>query len=180
MMSALLIKDFKFNIRYILISLLVVVSGFVLFCIDGGESSYLFSITLLPILMFGFDIGKLCYMDDKDKALTYLESLPFRKKDFIISKFIEGLIVGIVSILIILIENLILKNIFNIGFDISVNNIIYSLTFIIFYMGMFFILYYKYDISIIQIQAPICYDISQLYTGPRSYFLFLRIKTSAG
>ena len=141
-MKALLVKDIQFNLRYIISSFLIAIIIYSLFCIEGGSSNLLISVTLI---IFNLAIGKLCFMDDRDKSSNYLEALPFKKDNFVAVKFLEGILILAISLLIIILENYLLKVIIDINFKIDIYYIISSLSFLLIYIGAFFIIYYKYN-----------------------------------
>ena len=144
-MKALLVKDIQFNLRYIISSFLIAIIIYSLFCIEGGSSNLLISVTIIPIIIFNLAIGKLCFMDDRDKSSNYLEALPFKKDNFVAVKFLEGILILAISLLIIILENYLLKVIIDINFKIDIYYIISSLSFLLIYIGAFFIIYYKYN-----------------------------------
>lgn len=146
-MIQLILKDFNFNKKNIYISFLMCLIGFYLISQDGQRYKIL-ACTLIPLLLFNFIIGKLCFVEDRDKVFKYIQALPIKKSHFVIAKYFEGFVVLVVSFVFIFIENFILKilnkNYFNL--DLQYALLIFSIMLI--YVGIFFFLYFRFNYQV--------------------------------
>lgn len=143
-MIQLIYKDITFNKRNICISILVSIIGYYCISIDG-EAYKTWALTLIPILMFSLFIGKLCFIEDRDKVYKYIQALPLKKSYFVMAKYLEGIIVLVLSFVLIFTENFIQKiiNKHYYNFNFKYVSLIFSLMLI--YIGIFFLLYFIFN-----------------------------------
>lgn len=146
-MFQLIVKDFKFNKKNIYISTLVSLLGYYLISQDGERYKVL-ACTLIPLLMFNFVIGKICFIEDRDKVYKYIHSLPLKKSDFVLSKYVEGAGVLIFSFAFIFVENYFLKLINKNYFNLDINYIMLIFSIMLIYIGMFIFIYFRFNYQI--------------------------------
>jgi ABC-2 type transport system permease protein len=146
-MIQLILKDINFNKKNIYISTLVCLVGYYLISQDGERFKVL-ACTLIPLLMFNFIIGKLCFIEDRDKVFKYIQALPIKKSHFVTAKYLESLLVLVLSFAFIFAENYFLKilkrQFFNLEFEYTI--LIFSVMLI--YVGIFIFLYFRFNYQV--------------------------------
>lgn len=102
-MLNLLWKDIHFNKKQIIIGIFAALF-FSCIIADGQKYSYV-GILMIPSLLFTFMVGKMCYVEDQKSVVHFLSSLPIKKSEIVMSKYIMSYISIILSLCIIMIVN---------------------------------------------------------------------------
>lgn len=139
-MIELIKKDVTFCFKYIiLISLVIIITPF-LIILEGRE--YLICLSfIIPLMVIGILLGKICYIEDSEDVRIFLKSLPCKKSMLIISKYIELLIL----VVFCLIYSISIQYIYKMDYDLSYIikiNIIISCIFMIYY-SIYLLIYFK-------------------------------------
>lgn len=102
-MINLIIKDISFNIRQVCIGILLSIA-FSMIILDG-ESFSMLAMLMIPSLLFSFTVTKMCFVEDNKSVYNFLMTLPIKKEYIVISKYIENILVFVVSYFILWIAN---------------------------------------------------------------------------
>jgi len=102
-MMHLVMKDFYVNKKYILIAVLYL--GFALFATENLAPSLIFALAI----SYGI-VTRSCFNDDKDRGSIFLRTLPIKASTIVISKYVLGLIIIFMNVLILLLFSLIKGN----------------------------------------------------------------------
>lgn len=100
------------------------------------------------MVVIGIIIGKVCYIEDSDDIKMFLKSLPYKKSSLIRSKFLELVILDIISMSYVIIIQIALKMNYSIE-EIMKMNIIAGSFFLIYY-SIYLFLYFKKDYNTAQ------------------------------
>lgn len=140
-------KDISFSKRYVSISLIFALIAPIALVFDGDKLYHLLSL-YIPMVIIGLILGKICYIEDSDDIKMFLKSLPYKKSSLIASKFLELIVLDIISISYVIIVQIILKMDYSIE-QIMKMNIITGSFFLIYY-SIYLLLYFKKDYNTAQ------------------------------
>lgn len=139
-------KDISFNIRQALLGVLGSAIVICLMVLDETKFST-FTFFMVPMFMFSFAVGRMCYMEDKDNVYMSLKALPINKKHIVLSKYIESFIIVILSYVLIYLANFVL-GLFGIkyySFNISLISFLAGI--LIIYFSIYLLIFFKYNFS---------------------------------
>lgn len=98
-MFQLIKKDILFNWKWALLLVLVAVLMPVLFFIDREETRYILWVYIIGnVLANSHFVSKSCYLDDSAQTRRFLASLPVKKTQLIMAKYLLGLLCMAASI----------------------------------------------------------------------------------
>lgn len=113
-----------------------------------GNKYYFTALLMAPSLMFGFIVGKMCYMEDQGSTKEFLLSLPVKKNGVVIEKYIVGMFCSYIGVVIVnLMFYLINNTIFNRAFLPNIHASVSVLIFLTIYNHVYLFLNYKFDYS---------------------------------
>lgn len=147
-MKALLIDDIKFHTKYILASILICIILYPIFYLDKEINSLIIGLILTIFIIFSITVGKLCSEEECGFVYEDIKTLDKNSHIFVLTKFIEGFSVVLISILIIALENYLIKTFSNTNLYFNTEEFFYCLSLFIIFIGLFFFLYYKYNYKI--------------------------------
>lgn len=139
-MFTLIKKDISFCSKYIYISILFCIASPFLLILDGDRLYQLLSF-YIPMVILGVIFGKICYTEDSDDVKMFLRALPYKRRDFIISKYLEVLFLDIISIIYVSVVQAVLDKNANIETILKTNILIGG--FFIVYYSIYLFLYFK-------------------------------------
>ncbi|MBQ3423401.1 MAG: ABC-2 transporter permease [Romboutsia sp.] len=139
-MFTLLKKDIYFCSKYIGITVVFCILSPILLVIDGDNLYQLLSF-YIPMVALGVIIGKICYIEDSDEVKMFLRSLPYKRSHIIICKYLEVLILNVISILYVSIVQRILEKSSDFGYILEINLLVGA--FFMFYYSIYLFLYFK-------------------------------------
>ncbi len=129
-MISLIIKDVTTQVKYIglLLSLYVVFSLIPIF----PEYIYL-NVGVLMVAM------RLAYIEEKNNALLFLKTMPLKTSTIVMSKYLSEFVIAVFFVLVSCVNVFIFSDK---GFE-GILQVIASLTVILFFAGIFFMLFFK-------------------------------------
>lgn len=139
-MFTLLKKDINFCSKYIWITIIFCLLSPILLVIDGDNLYQLLSF-YIPMVALGVIIGKICYMEDSDDVKMFLRSLPYKRSDIIMCKYLEALILNITSIIYVSIVQILLDKNSTLDHILKINILVGA--FFMFYYSIYLFLYFK-------------------------------------
>ncbi len=98
-MFNLLKKDLVQNKKYFFLTMIVVLIGSFLLLNDQDIQQYYVALYFLPLTILNMIIGKLNYIDDQNNIRLFLKSLPYSKYTLVGTRYLETMILIIVSII---------------------------------------------------------------------------------
>ncbi|MEG0691153.1 MAG: ABC-2 transporter permease [Clostridium sp.] len=142
-MLNLIIKDLLFNKKQCIYGLLggMLVS---LMIIDDVSFS-LAGIILVPGILFSFIVGRMCYLEDNISVKSLLQSLPIKKSDIVISKYLEGYLTFIISYIILILANFIIGFFYENRYDLTSYFIIIGFSIVNIYNSLYLYLNFRYN-----------------------------------
>lgn len=147
-MRYLIIKDIEFNKKYCILGL-IAAFGFSFIILDGVKYEFA-SYFMVPALLFSLMIGKMCHMEDTISVYSFLKSLPCKKRDLVVSKYIESFGTIIISYCIFVISNIVLSIFTEKQYDLTSSIMLYMFSMIIIYNSIYLYLNYRFNYSIAQ------------------------------
>lgn len=147
-MKALLIDDIKFHTNYILTSILICIILYPIFYLDREINSLIIGLILTIFIIFSLTVGKLCSEEECGFVYEDISTSNENNNTFVFVKFLEGFSVVLISILIIALENYLIKTLSYTKLYFNTEEFFYCLSLFIIFIGLFFILYYKYNYKI--------------------------------
>ena len=146
-MFTLIKKDFLFSKKYIIITTLFCTLSPLLLILDGDNLYHLLSF-YIPMVMLGVLIGKTCYLEDSSEVRVFLKSLPYKRSSLVISKYIEMLILVLISVFYVSAVQIILNKGSNIKATLVLNILVGA--FFIFYYSIYLYLYFAKNYNVAQ------------------------------
>lgn len=139
-MKSLIIKDIKFNLRYVAIATLFILIAPIVLALGEGTKSQFFAVVLyFPLLTVNYIIGKFCYLEDSLNTINFLKSLPINKYKRIGSRYLEG----VVLVLTITAYCTFIEHIFFMkNSSVSVQYFLISASIYLAYLGLYLALFY--------------------------------------
>ena len=147
-MKYLIIKDIRFNQKYFLLGL-IVSFGFTFIILDGIKYEVA-SYFMVPSLLFSLMVGKMCHMEDTISVYNFLKSLPCKKRNIVVSKYIESFGTIGISYLIFVMSNVILSNFTENQYNLTSSIMLYMFSIVIIYNSLYLYLNYKFNYSTAQ------------------------------
>lgn len=147
-MKYLIIKDIRFNQRYFLLGL-IVAFGFTFIILDGIKYEVA-SYFMVPSLLFSLMVGKMCHMEDTISVYNFLKSLPCKKRNIVVSKYIESFGTIVISYLIFAMSNVVLSNFTKNQYNLTSSLMLYMFSIVIIYNSIYLYLNYKFNYSTAQ------------------------------
>ena len=137
MMLQLIKKDILFNLKWALLLVLIAVVMPFVFYIDRGETRLILWVYIIgTVLANSHLVSKSCYLEDDAPTKRFLSSLPVKKSQIVLSKYVLGLLCIVVSLLLTALSSLAF------GFQPSIQGIqiavIYLLLYYAVFLGVFF------------------------------------------
>lgn len=136
-MLQLIKKDILFNLKWALLLVLIAVVMPFVFYIDRGETRLILWVYIIgTVLANSHLVSKSCYLEDDAPTKRFLSSLPVKKSQIVLSKYVLGLLCIVVSLLLTALSSLAF------GFQPSIQGIqiavIYLLLYYAVFLGVFF------------------------------------------
>lgn len=144
-MKKLLMKNLILNKKNILVGLLLSIL-FSSILIDGNKY-YPAALLMSPSLLFSCVVGKMCYIESSEGTKSFLQALPINRKQIICEKNIVAFLTILLGILIVNLMGLIINQILNTSFQVSISLILLMAGFLVVYNTVFIFLNYKFDYS---------------------------------
>ena len=141
-MLNLLWKDFYFNKRQIALGILFAL-GFSVIIADGQQFSSS-GILMIPSLLFSFMVGKMCQVEDQKSVFHFLSSLPVKKSEMVMSKFVMSYVSLLLGLLIMLGANVIAKFFTEASYQLLSMSSLMILAFVIVYNGVYLFINFKF------------------------------------
>lgn len=140
-MLNLLWKDIQFNKKQILIGILAALF-FSSIILDGQKYSYA-GVLMIPSLLFTFMVGKMCHVEDQKSVVHFLSSLPIKKSEIVMSKYVMSYISLLMGILIMGIVNVVARLFIPAYYDVFSPVSLTILAFVIVYNSIYLYLNFK-------------------------------------
>lgn len=136
-MIQLIKKDLLFNAKWALLLVLIAIAMPFVFYIDREETRLILWVYIIgAVLANSHLVSKSCYLDDSAQAKRFLASLPVKKAQIVLSKYVLGLLCIVISLLLTALSS------FAFGFPPSIQGIqiavIYLLLYYAVFLGVFF------------------------------------------
>lgn len=98
-MINLIMKDIKFNSKYVLIGLGLLIVTPIVIAYNESTIAQMYAVILyFPMFFINIIIGKTCYLEDSDNTKRFLQSLPVSRNTLIGSRYCETLIVTFIAV----------------------------------------------------------------------------------
>lgn len=102
-MYNLIRKDITLHKKYIFLTMIVVIVGTFLLLNSTDSQQYYVTLYILPLTILNMVIGRFNYADDQDNMRLFIKSLPYSKYENVGTRFLETLVLTLISILYALI-----------------------------------------------------------------------------
>lgn len=140
-MLNLLWKDIQFNKKQILIGILSALF-FSSIILDGQKYSFV-GVLMIPSLLFTFMVGKMCHVEDQKSVAHFLSSLPIKKSEIVMSKYIMSYMSLSVGILIMVSVNFVAHFFIPAYYDVFSSVSLTIMAFVIVYNSIYLYLNFK-------------------------------------
>lgn len=136
-MLQLIKKDILFNLKWTLLLVLIAVLMPLVFYIDHEETRLILFVYIIgTVLANSHLVSKSCYLDDGTQTRKFLASLPVKKTQLVLSKYVLGLLCIVASLSLTTLSSFVL------GLHPSIQGIqiacIYLLLYYAVFLGVFF------------------------------------------
>ena len=123
-MVTLIRKDFRFCSKYVLIAITFSLAAPLVLLIDG-DNLYIMLSFFIPMVVLGVVLGKICYIEDCEEARLFLRALPYKRRSLVLSKYIESIMLNVISFIYVgIAQYMLMKDVsFGVIFKINLINI---------------------------------------------------------
>lgn len=146
-MVTLIRKDFRFCSKYVLIAITFSLAAPLVLLIDG-DNLYTMLSFFIPMVVLGVVLGKICYIEDCEEARLFLRALPYKRRSLVLSKYIESIMLNVISFIYVGIAQYMLMKDVSFGVIFKIN-LIASAFFLVYY-SIYLYLYFTRNYYIAQ------------------------------
>lgn len=141
-MIQLIKKDIMFNWKWALLLVLIAVAMPVVVFMDREETRLILWVYIIgSVLANSYLVSKSCYLDDGTQTRRFLASLPVKKTQLVVSKYILGLLCAIVSLFITSLSSCAL------GLQPSVQGALIASIYLLLYYAVFLGVFFRFNYS---------------------------------
>ncbi|BBE31791.1 hypothetical protein OSSY52_19320 [Tepiditoga spiralis] len=142
----LMLKDIIFNQKPFMLGIAFSLFACIAFQFDSDPNPTLALYMSLMVLFTNF-IGKSCSSEEKDNIYNYLKAIPIRKTDIVLAKYLNSILVILITFLLYFLASIILPlfgiNSLMIGLNLS----ILLISIYILYCSIYLFIFFKYNYS---------------------------------
>ena len=141
-MLQLIKKDIAFNRKWALLLVIIAAAMPVALLIDREETRLILWVYIIgAVLANSHLVSRSCYLDDSAQTRKFLASLPVKRTQLIVSKYLLGLLCIVVSLLLTTLSS------FAFGLHPSLQGVIIASVYLLLYYAVFLGVYYRSNYS---------------------------------